>query len=361
MTFRRAAALAFGLCLVGAASHAQVSAPDGPYLRLEGGWNHMSDLSGQGSSAPLSIGTSEDDGYIIGGAIGYAMEPLRFDFTFDYRNNDVSKVIVPGLAGGAGGSVYSYSGMLNGYYDIPYSLMGLTPYIGAGAGFVNVNLSSVSEGATQLVNDGDTIPALQGIAGVRYQLSPTWSVGLEYRFLEGFHPKFNSNMAGTQISTNDYRNHSLLLNLTYYFGAPAAPPPAEAAPVPAAMTPPPAPAPAQPVMKGPARNLFLVFFDFNKSTITAAGQQVLDGAAAAYQENRSVRIELTGYTDTVGTQHYNLGLSKRRADAVAAYLSKHGVPLMAMDVAWKGKEDLRVQTPDNVREPQNRRVEIILP
>lgn len=109
------------------------------------------------------------------------------------------------------------------------------------------------------------------------------------------------------------------------------------------------------------RELYLVFFNFNKSDITPAGRRVLDEALDAYRKDRPVRIEVTGYTDTVGSQNYNLGLSKRRADAAAAYLAQKGIPMDRMNVAWKGKEDLRVPTPNNVREPQNRRVEIVTP
>ena len=54
-------------------------------------------------------------------------------------------------------------------------------------------------------------------------------------------------------------------------------------------------------------------------------------------------------------------LSQRRADAVAGYLEKQGVPKSALDVKWFGKEHPRVPTPDGVREPQNRRVEIVMP
>ena len=104
-----------------------------------------------------------------------------------------------------------------------------------------------------------------------------------------------------------------------------------------------------------------MFFDFDKSTITKAGQQVLDAASKAIQQDQAVQILVTGYTDTVGTMKYNMGLSERRADAVRDYLVKHGIPANRLNVGWKGKTDLRVPTPDGVREPQNRRIEILIP
>jgi outer membrane protein OmpA-like peptidoglycan-associated protein len=248
--------------------------------------------------------------------------------------------------------------MLNGLLDLPYNFFGLKPYIGAGVGAVNEKLKSVSVAGTTLVDDSDNLFAMQAMVGVRYKLTDNWGLGLEYRFLNGFHPSFKDR-TGNSFTTNDYRNSSLLLSISYSFGAPPPPPPAATSSA-AAYTPPPAPAP-QPAPVAGARQLFLVFFDFDKSRITDAGRQVLDAAVDAIKRDQAVRIELTGYTDTVGTQAYNLNLSRKRADAVRDYLSKQGVPANRMDVAWKGKEDLRVPTPDGVREPQNRRVEIVMP
>jgi len=340
---------------------------EGPYVRLEGGWNHMNDLTAHGSDTSTSIQTTESEGYIVGGALGYGFGPFflggdfRAELNLDYRNNDINSVHVGGAAPGTGsGSVHSIAGMVNGIVDLPYNWMGFRPYVGAGAGLLSMNLDNLTFAGVQRVNDSDTVAAVQAMAGVRYNLTSNWDVGLEYRFLDGIHPSFHTVAAtANRFTTDDYRNHSIMLNLTYSFGAPAAPPPpVQPAAAPAAAPPPPAPAPAATVPPG---QFFIVFFDFDKSTITDAGRQVLDAAAAAFKQNRPVRIELTGYTDTVGTVQYNLGLSKRRADAVRDYLVKAGVPAKAQDVAWKGKTNLRVPTPDGVREPQNRRVEIVLP
>ena len=117
-----------------------------------------------------------------------------------------------------------------------------------------------------------------------------------------------------------------------------------------------APAPA-PMM---ART-FLVFFDFDKYSLTPDARRVIEAAAASYKANGSARIDVSGYTDLAGTQAYNLRLSQRRADAVSGALVKLGVPKNVLDVKWFGKEHPRVPTPDGVREPQNRRVEIMMP
>jgi outer membrane protein OmpA-like peptidoglycan-associated protein len=129
--------------------------------------------------------------------------------------------------------------------------------------------------------------------------------------------------------------------------------------VPPPPPPPPAPAPLPPcppaaVTPGP----FLVFFDWDKSLITAEAASILDRAAEQFAATGQTSVVLAGHTDTSGNADYNMRLSQRRADAVKAYLAGKGVPETAMATEAFGQTRLLVETPDNVREPQNRRVEI---
>jgi OmpA-OmpF porin, OOP family len=129
----------------------------------------------------------------------------------------------------------------------------------------------------------------------------------------------------------------------------------------APMPPPPPPAAAAPAPPPPQpEHNFIVFFDFDKSTLTAAGRKVVDAAAALAQQNVPMHIQVNGYTDTVGTQQYNLALSRRRADTVRSALERDGVGANRIAVMGYGKENLRVATPDGVKEPQNRRAEILI-
>jgi outer membrane protein OmpA-like peptidoglycan-associated protein len=73
------------------------------------------------------------------------------------------------------------------------------------------------------------------------------------------------------------------------------------------------------------------------------------------------KLQVTGYTDTTGSYGYNQRLSERRANAVATHLAALGVARSDMSVAGRSFNDLRVPTPPGVREPQNRRVEIVFP
>ena len=122
----------------------------------------------------------------------------------------------------------------------------------------------------------------------------------------------------------------------------------------AAYTPPPAQAPATAVPKS-----YLVFFDFNKSDLTPQAVQIVGQAVANAKTPGVTRINVTGHTDTVGSDAYNMRLSRRRAEAVAAEMEKQGIASSEIAIVAKGKRDLLVPTADGVKEPQNRRVEIV--
>jgi iron complex outermembrane receptor protein len=138
-------------------------------------------------------------------------------------------------------------------------------------------------------------------------------------------------------------------SVKYRFGAPAEP---EAAPE--AYTPPPVVAPAPSVPKS-----YLVFFDFNKSDLTPQAVSIVNQAAANAGPAKVTQLTVTGHTDTVGSDAYNMRLSRRRAESVAAQLEKDGIPSSEIEIVAKGKRDLLVPTADGVKEPQNRRVQIV--
>lgn len=105
---------------------------------------------------------------------------------------------------------------------------------------------------------------------------------------------------------------------------------------------------------------FLVFFNWDSSSITDAARQVITEAAEVIRNNRITRILAVGHADKSGPASYNVGLSERRAEAVEGALASQGVLADNVEVEWRGESDPLVATPDGVREPQNRRVEIIL-
>ncbi len=137
--------------------------------------------------------------------------------------------------------------------------------------------------------------------------------------------------------------------LRYHFG-----PAAEADQTAATYAPPPAVAAAPSAPKS-----YLVFFDFNKSELTPDAASIVDQAAKNAGPAKVTQLTVTGHTDTVGSDAYNMRLSRRRAESVAAQLEKDGIPSSEIEIVAKGKRDLLVPTKDGVKEPQNRRVQIV--
>jgi OmpA-OmpF porin, OOP family len=81
-----------------------------------------------------------------------------------------------------------------------------------------------------------------------------------------------------------------------------------------------------------------VMFGFNKDTLTPSAMAALDEVASKFESTPRGVVELTGFTDPIGTKEFNLGLSRRRAWAVERYLVAHKVPIRYIHVVGMGKE-----------------------
>jgi len=113
-------------------------------------------------------------------------------------------------------------------------------------------------------------------------------------------------------------------------------------------------------MAEPAARDFWIYFDFDKYGIRADAARILDTVVSAINSPGSPKVMLTGNTDTVGTLAYNQTLSEQRAASAKAYLVQHGVPAANITTIGKSFTNLRVPTPMNVREQENRNVHIKL-
>ncbi len=121
----------------------------------------------------------------------------------------------------------------------------------------------------------------------------------------------------------------------------------------------PAPAPA-PQVAAVAPRPFIVHFDFDSDVLSRTTLQIIDDAVATADKHGIVDFSVTGHADRAGPEAYNLDLSLRRANAVRDALIQRGVKASGISVAGRGEAEPAVPTPDGVREPANRRVEIIL-
>jgi outer membrane protein OmpA-like peptidoglycan-associated protein len=281
---------------------------------------------------------------------------LRAEIEAGYRYNGLNSVTAGGLPTQGGGTQQTFGGMVNVLYDFVGLSSMIQPYVGAGIGYQGVTLTNTyarnAAAAVAVRNGTQGAFAYQAILGAAMPIAsvPGLALTAEYRFmgLAGDRsysatatPAVGAAVSGS-VSTSESFNHSVLLGVRYNFGqAPAAPAPVAA---PAA---------------APSRS-YLVFFDWDKSTLNDRARAIIKEAADNSRRVQHTRIEVNGYTDTTGSAQYNQGLSVRRAQAVAAELVKNGVPRNVISAQGFGDTKLLVPTGQNVREAQNRRVEIII-
>ena len=362
---------------------AKAEAVSGIYIGAGAGINIMQDETIRSIAYPnLGINATPvgnntrarlDPGFAGMVSFGYGLgNGLRLEIEGDYRQNKFKSLTSNGFGttARAGGDEKKYGGMFNVLYD--FDLGAVMPYLGAGVGYqwaqhqnarfagTSVPFTNFPNGVSQLyrTNAGEGSFAYQGIVGVAFPIGsiPGLALTLDYRFMglagsrsynyqylaSGPTPGGISTRA--RIKVDDDYNHTIMFGVRYAFGA-----------TPAAVVVAPPPAPVQ-----TAARTYLVFFDWDRADLTTRARAIINEAAQATTKVAVTRIEVAGHTDKSGTARYNQGLSQRRAANVAAELVRLGVPRSAITTQAFGETRPLVQTADGVREPQNRRVEIVL-
>ncbi len=350
-----AATILAGSTVIGSVASAQPVT--GLYIGAVGGANFMQRdqvrVAIPGSPGPRYGTNGFDTGYVGIGSVGYGFgNGLRLEAEGNYRRNDYGHG-TPGFA--TTGHEDTYGAMANALFDLDIGSPYIYPYIGVGAGYARVNQRAgyVLSPYTGSLNSSSNGFAYQAIAGLSFPVPPV--VGLsfvaEYRYYavngdQTYPTRVTGVAASGQYKTRGDYDHALMLGLHYAFNV-VPPPPAAAPAVP-------------PVPAAEAARTYLVFFDWDRADLTPRARQVVSEAAQATTRTQVTKIEVNGYTDTSGTMGYNQALSVRRAQSVANELVRDGVPRAAISIQGFGQTRLLVPTGAGVREPQNRRVEILL-
>jgi len=105
---------------------------------------------------------------------------------------------------------------------------------------------------------------------------------------------------------------------------------------------------------------FLLYFMYDSTQLTAESKSIIPDVLSLVNKRGFCEISIIGHTDTAGTDEYNMKLSSARATAVRDILLSHGIHSAMMELSYHGKRDPIVRTRGNVREPRNRRVEVVV-
>ena len=361
------------------------NAYEGLYGAIGAGLSYMknerdvsNDGTGGGGVFTFDSNADYNNGVGVYTALGYAFEGgWRSELEFSYRNNDIDQIDPDGLGfsgwpeGTISGDTTSIAIMLNVIRD--FDLGGkVTPYIGGGVGFADVDhdiVGSVSPGApttpmTIAYGPNKRLFAYQGIAGLGYALADDLTLDLSYRFFG----TEKENVAGTLNGAPaafavGHHVHQLMAGLRWNFGAPAPAPIQyqdcwDGSSVPVTSECPPQVVDPVGVDLDPIN--FTVYFDYDKSNLTNQASTLVQEAASRALENDIDTVVVQGNTDTSGSSAYNEALSQRRANVVRDALVANGVSADRIRVEAFGESNLAKPTPDGTREPLNRRSDVTI-
>ncbi len=345
------------------------------------GWTKLDNIEGSGNS------DGKTDGYTLGlyatyfdtakkGQGLYADAVAKFNFLdSEYSSSTRStKAKSDDFAWGASLEVGYGIGLGNGFIIQPQGQLS----------YMEVGKEKVKETSPGIPLDieREKAESLRGRLGLQIQNTWTTSGGTQFspyvigNVLHEFMGDNTTKVAGTEFSndmggtwfnagagfTVDFGNVGLYGHVEYNFGnrveglgAGLGVKVRLGGSTPVAAAPAPTPAPAV----APKKN-FIVFFDFDRSNITSDAQSVIDQAASTAKAGNVARLQLTGHTDRSGSEQYNMALSLRRGEAVKQALIARGIPAASISIIGRGETQPLVPTADGVREPQNRRVEILL-
>ena len=196
----------------------------GPYVALYGGASWLQDSDAGFDTDDLAFDDDEaevefDTGWIAGAAVGYQADLFGFEPRLEldgaYRQHDVDGGTFGALDfddDDVDGDVRAVSGLVNAWFDFPVGA--LAPYVGGGVGAAWIDADDVTVGTGVDIDDNDVAFAWQLGAGVGYDLTPSWTATVDYRW-------FNAENVGLEDDGDklglDYETHNVMAGLRYTF------------------------------------------------------------------------------------------------------------------------------------------------
>ena len=321
----------------------------------------------------LRLDTDKNAGPVGGLYFGKKIGTRRFEFEYLIRRNYFdsfeqtgSSSTFPGQTSfGAGGQQKNSSLMVNLWQEFS-SETNWSLLLGGGVGFTHVSLDGLRSGQTAIADDADWAPTLQVMAEIVRPIGKGLELGFGYRMVRSTTATFNTILGDAEYKAS---HNELFARISWRIGgatsrAPAPTPvvlpenPVTEMPV-ATPTPVQQPAPVKAKL-APLPAPFIVYFDFDKTTINATAHSTIVRAANAYVQFKAVEIRATGHADRSGTELYNEKLAQARVQAVYDTLISQGIPASKIQLTSEGENLPAVNTDDGIREQKNRRVEIKL-
>lgn len=236
-----------------------------------------------------------------------------------------------------------------------FSRKAFRPFVVFGAGAERDRTNIVGSGSKS-----KTSPYIDAGLGFQYGFTDQLAMQADVRRVHGF---LHGNTFGFSRANTNTAN----LGLIYAFDK--SPEPVRAiAPMPAPVAVAPAPAPMPAPAPAPRFEKITLsateLFEFNRAELRMPQTKLDEIARALKSDDQNNNVVISGYTDRIGSDSYNMKLSQRRADSVKNYLASQGVPAARLSAVGKGKSNPVVVCTNKKRpalikclEP-NRRVEV---
>lgn len=179
---------------------------------------YLGGAGGIGSAENMTVGFGNEVFFDRGPALsllgGYDFGFWRLEGEWNWRKNDITKVLVFEQRAPSDGSVTANSLLVNGYLEYENST-GMTPWLGVGLGFADLAFNDLDEAGT-VREEKDFYVALQLLVGASYTFYERFSANIGYRALwipevKFEEPTFNS------TSTENYIHQAVMVGLNYYF------------------------------------------------------------------------------------------------------------------------------------------------
>ena len=321
-------AIAIAVALAGFATVAQAAPKDNTwYAGGKLGWSQYHDTGFYGNGFKGNNGPVRNDQLGAGAFGGYQVNPyLGFEMGYDWLGRMAYKGSVDN------GAFKAQGVQLTAKLGYPIT-DDLDVYTRLGGMVWRADTkANVPGGASFKDHDTGVSPVFAG--GVEYAITPEIATRLEYQWTNNIG---DANTIGTRPD-----NGLLSLGVSYRFGQ------GEAAPVVA-----PAPAPAPEVQTKHFTLKSDVLFNFNKATLKPEGQAALDQLYSQLSnlDPKDGSVVVLGYTDRIGSDAYNQGLSERRAQSVVDYLISKGIPADKISARGMGESNpVTGNTCDNVKQ-----------